>query len=64
MTADQKVVIDPRFSFCAPSVRGFATWVVRGLEKAGESIEEIAEDFSLKPDEVRSALAFESSLIH
>lgn len=64
LTDDKRVVLDPRVSFGAPSVRGVATWVLAGREKAGESIEEIAEDFRLKPNDVRSALAFEQSLIH
>lgn len=62
LSQDGRVVIDPRISFGAPAVRGVPTWVLRGREKAGESIEEIAEDYSLNADDVRSALAFEHSL--
>ncbi len=53
------VIIDPRLSFGAPTVRGIATWAVKGRYEAGESVEEIAEDFGLAPDEVREAITFE-----
>ena len=54
-----KVLIDPRISFGAPMVRGIPTWVVRGRRVAGETIEEIREDFSLSEAEVHDALRFE-----
>ncbi len=53
------VLIDPRISFGAPMVKGVATWVLSGRWSAGESITEIAYDFSLKEDEVREGLMFE-----
>ena len=56
------IVIDPRISFGAPAVRGIPTWVIRGRFEAGESNSDIAEDFGLKPDEVRKALKFEEGV--
>jgi uncharacterized protein (DUF433 family) len=56
---DSPVVIDPRVCFGAPMVRGVPTWVLRGRYTAGEAIDEIAEDFTLKSDEIVQALSFE-----
>lgn len=56
---DHRVLIDPRISFGAPMVRGVATWVLKGRWAAGESIAEIAYDFTLDEDEVREGLRFE-----
>jgi uncharacterized protein (DUF433 family) len=53
------IVIDPRVSFGAPAVRGTPTWVVKGRWVAGESVDEIAEDFDLEKELVREALLFE-----
>jgi uncharacterized protein (DUF433 family) len=55
----KRVLIDPRIAFGAPMVKGVATWVLRGRWVAGESIDEIASDFSLDEDEVREGLIFE-----
>jgi uncharacterized protein (DUF433 family) len=53
------VYIDPRISFGAPIVKGIATWAIKGRFDAGESIQDIAEDFSISAHEVGSALKFE-----
>ena len=53
------VIIDPRIAFGAPMVRGIATWVLKGRWKAGESIEDIEEDFRLNEDEIKQGLQFE-----
>jgi uncharacterized protein (DUF433 family) len=53
------VLIDPQVSFGAPMVRGVATWAIKGRWQAGESLEDIAEDFSIEPSEVDYALKFE-----
>ncbi|MGA7455028.1 MAG: DUF433 domain-containing protein [Rhodoplanes sp.] len=53
------IIIDPRISFGAPTVRGTPTWVIRGRWDAGESDSDIADDFGLKKEEVREALKFE-----
>jgi len=53
------VQIDPRISFGAPSVRGIPTWAMRGRKQAGESVEEICDDFGLADHEVIAGLEFE-----
>jgi len=53
------VIIDPRIAFGAPMVRGIATWVLKGRWKAGESTEDIEEDFRLNEDEIKQGLQFE-----
>lgn len=53
------VIIDPRIAFGAPTVRGTPTWVIKGRWDAGEEIDEIANDFGLKEQEIRDALKFE-----
>ena len=58
---DCPVLIDPRLSFGAPTVRGVPTWAIRGRRDAGETFDEIVEEFDLEPDEVRAALAFEDA---
>jgi uncharacterized protein (DUF433 family) len=54
-----RVTIDPRIAFGAPMVRGIATWVLKGRWKAGESIEDIEEDFQLDKGEIEQGLQFE-----
>ncbi|TFZ02731.1 DUF433 domain-containing protein [Ramlibacter henchirensis] len=56
---DSPIVIDPRVSFGAPAVKGIATWAIKGRWQAGESIDDIADDFSLPESEVKQALQFE-----
>lgn len=53
------IIIDPRISFGAPTVRGIPTWAIRGRRIAGETVEEITQDFRLDPEDVVQALAFE-----
>lgn len=55
------VVIDPQVAFGAPAIRGVPTWAVSGRRKAGESDEDIAQDFAIDVAEVRQALAFEAA---
>lgn len=57
--ADSPIIIDPRLSFGAPSVRGTPTWIIKGRFDAGESDSAIADDFRLEVSEVRAALKFE-----
>lgn len=47
-------------AFGAPTVLGTPTWVIKGRYDAGEAVQEIAEDFDLKPSDVKKALAFEA----
>jgi len=53
------VVIDPRFSFGAPTIRGIRTEAIAELIEAGEPAEAVAEDFSLDPEEVKAAVSYE-----
>jgi uncharacterized protein (DUF433 family) len=57
------VLIDPRISFGAPTVRGLPTWVLKGRIEAGESIEDIREDFSIDEVAIKDGLAFEGITI-
>lgn len=54
-----RVIIDPRVSFGAPTIKGMATWAIKGRWEAGETPEEIAADFGLRKEDVITALAFE-----
>jgi uncharacterized protein (DUF433 family) len=56
------IVIDPRVSFCAPTIRGIATWAIKGRHQAGESDQDIAEDFGIEVPDVKKALKFEGVL--
>jgi uncharacterized protein (DUF433 family) len=53
------ILIDPRISFGAPTVKGTPTWVIKGRWDAGESDSDIADDFGIEREEVREALKFE-----
>lgn len=53
------IIIDPRISFGAPTVKGTPTWIIRGRWNAGESDTDIADDFGIEKEEVREALKFE-----
>lgn len=53
------IQIDPRVSFGAPTVEGVPTWAIRGRWDAGESLEDIADDFSIDTKLVNEALVFE-----
>lgn len=57
------VVIDPRIAFGAPTVSGLPTWVLKGRYQAGESIDDIIEDFLLDEVAIRDGLAFEGITI-
>ena len=53
------VKIDPRLSFGAPTVNGVPTWVLKGRWNAGESLDDIVEDFGISSGDALSALHFE-----
>ena len=53
------VVIDPRVAFGAPTIRGIATWAIKGRAIAGESVPDIGKDFNLSASDVTEALVFE-----
>ena len=56
---ESPVVIDPEFSFGAPSIRGIKTFALAELVEAGEPAEAVAEDFSLQLAEVKAAVSYE-----
>lgn len=56
------VVIDPDLRGGRPSISGISTAVIWEHEDAGEDPEDIAADFALTIEQVRWALAFETSL--
>ncbi len=57
--ANSEVVVDPRFCFGAPSVRGIKTAAIKNEWAIGSSIDEISEDFSIPTSSVTDALRFE-----
>lgn len=58
------VVIDPRISYGAPSVRGVPTWALRGRFTSGETVGDIAKDFLISSADVKKALKFEGVAVH
>ena len=57
---DSPIVIDPQIAFGTPTIGGTPTWIVRERWEAGESIEDISDDFRLEKPDVTRALNFES----
>lgn len=55
------VVMTPDVRFGRPAVKGISTDVVAEHDEAGEDVNEIASAFDLTVDEVRWALAYETS---
>ncbi len=55
------ILIDPRIAFGAPIIgeTGVATWVVKGRYEAGESLQEIEDDFDVPQPQLEAALKFE-----
>lgn len=60
--ASSPIIIDPRLSFGAPTVKGVPTWILKGRYDAGENDSMIAEDFGIDVRSVREALRFEGVL--
>ncbi len=56
---DSLVKIDPRIAFGAPIAEGIPTLAIKGRWAAGESFEEIQEDFNVSDQAVKDALHFE-----
>ena len=53
------MLIDPRIAFGAPTVKGVATWILKGRYQAGECLADMREDFGLTEDELQFGLEFE-----
>lgn len=56
---DGEVIIDPRLQFGSPTVSGVATWTFKGRWDAGETLDDIADDFGVANSSVIAALNFE-----
>ena len=56
------ILIDPQVAFGAPQIHGVPTWAIKGRQTAGESLLDIADDFSLKVPDVEKALQFEQEI--
>lgn len=56
------VLMDPDLRFGKPAIRGVSTEVIWEHDRADEDVDGIAAAFDLSPDEVRWALAYETSL--
>ena len=56
---DNGVTIDPRIVFGTPAVRGVPTWAIRQRYEAGQTQEDIVDDFRLDVKDVMDALTFE-----
>jgi uncharacterized protein (DUF433 family) len=54
-----QVFVDPRIAFGAPVIKGAPHLGDKGSMGGGESIEDISEDFRLRPRDVELALKFE-----
>lgn len=59
--AESPVRIDPDLRFGRPQVGGISTEAIWENSEAGLSVDEVAEQFGLRPQEVRWALAYETS---
>jgi len=53
------ILIDPRISFGAPTIHGLPTWTLKGRVEAGETVEEIHDEFNLDFNDIILALKFE-----
>jgi len=60
--AASPVVIDPLVRFGRPTVDGVATERLWELFDAGETVEQIADGYEIRPELVRSAIAYEEQL--
>ena len=60
---EKPVVIDPRVSFGKPTVTGtgIRTGVIVNRIDAGESVDEVALDYGLSPEVVRSVILYEAA---
>ena len=55
------MVIDPRVSFGRPSIigTGIPTSIIAERYKAGESVEDLADDYGLQPLQIQEAIRSE-----
>jgi uncharacterized protein (DUF433 family) len=60
---ESPVRIEPRVAFGAPHVCGTPTWIIKAHWRSGESISDIADDFTLELATVAKALKFEGIVV-
>ena len=60
---ERHIAIDPRIAFGRPVVssRGISTSAITGRVDAGESVENIADDYELDPPEIEQAVVYEQA---
>ncbi|BAI94232.1 DUF433 domain-containing protein [Limnospira platensis] len=60
---DKVLIIDPNISFGKPTITGtgIPTKIVTQLFDAGDSIEDIADDYNCQPWQIQQAILFESN---
>ena len=58
---DSVILVDPRIAFGAPTIAdtGVPTWVIKDRFAAGETLQEIEDDFDVPLAQLREALTFE-----
>jgi len=63
LRASKLIVIDPHISFGKPVIqrKGITTAVIADRIDAGESIQDLAEDYDLEPWEIRGAVIYEKA---
>ena len=61
LNESRSIVIDPRVSFGRPSVvgTGISTSVIAGRIDAGETVEEVADDYGLRVLDIEEAVVYE-----
>lgn len=61
--AEKTIVINPSVQFGRPMIvrRGVSTAVIVDRIDAGESVDQVASDYRLRPDEVRAAIVYEEA---
>ena len=59
---DRNVVVDPKHAFGRPVISGtnITTEALNSLAKGGDDLEDIADDYGLRLDQVQSAIRFEN----
>jgi uncharacterized protein (DUF433 family) len=61
---ESPIIIDPRIAFGAPTINGIPTWIIKGRWEAGETLDDIKDDFGLNKDKIIEALKFEDIAIN
>ena len=62
--APRSVVIDPEIRFGRPTVKGVPTDILEERWRAGDSVADLAEDYSLSIEEIEESLRYEATPFH